>query len=139
MVDENSSLAEIRAFFADDKFATGAQCSILEARAGHAVCEMPITPNHLNMRGQVMGGATFTLADFTMAVMSNLDRKPSVAIDCNIRYFTTAKGTKLIATGNADRAGRSVGFYTVDVEDNLGNRIAQFVSTAHRSPEQPQE
>lgn len=133
MVNENDSIEEIRAYFAQDKFATQARCSIVEARANHAICEMPITPDHLNANGTVMGGAMFTLADFTMAVISNLDGKPTVAIDCTIRFFSPAKGEKLIATGSADKGGRSVGFYTVDIDDDLGTKVAQFVCTAHRS------
>ncbi len=133
MVDENNSLEEIRAYFAQDKFAAQARCSIVEARANHAICEMPITPDHLNANGTVMGGAMFTLADFTMAVISNLDNKPTVAIDCTIRFFSPAKGEKLIATGSTNKGGRSVGFYTVDIDDDLGTKVAQFVCTAHRS------
>ena len=75
----------------------------------------------------------FTLADFTMAIISNMDNKPTVAIDCTIRFFSPAKGEKLIATGSANKAGRTVGFYTVDITDDLGTNIAQFVCTAHRS------
>lgn len=133
MVDETNSLEEIRAYFAQDKFAAQARCSIVEARANHAICEMPITPDHLNANGTVMGGAMFTLADFTMAVISNLDNKPTVAIDCTIRFFSPAKGEKLIATGSTNKGGRSVGFYTVDIDDDLGTKVAQFVCTAHRS------
>ena len=133
MVDETNSLEEIREYFAQDKYAAQAQCSIVEARANHAVCEMPITENHLNANGTGMGGAMFTLADFTMAVISNLDNKPTVAIDCTIRFFSPAKGEKLIATGSADKPGRSVGFYTGDITDDLGTKVAQFVCTAHRS------
>ena len=124
MVDETNSLEEIRAYFAQDKFAAQAQCSIIEAAPNHAICEMPIT---------VMGGAMFTLADFTMAIISNMDNKPTVAIDCTIRFFSPAKGEKLIATGSANKAGRTVGFYTVDITDDLGTNVAQFVCTAHRS------
>lgn len=133
MVDETNSLEEIQSYFAQDKFAAQARCSIVEARANHAICEMPITPDHLNANGTVMGGAMFTLADFTMAVISNLDNKPTVAIDCTIRFFSTAKGEKLIATGSTNKGGRSVGFYTVDIDDDLGTKVAQFVCTAHRS------
>ena len=80
-----------------------------------------------------MGGAMFTLADFAMAVAANLDEKPTVAINCNIRFFSPAKGTKLIATCEADKAGRRIGFYTVDIKDDLGTYVAQFNATAHRS------
>ena len=37
MVDETNSLEEIRAYFAQDKFAAQAQCSIIEAAPNHAI------------------------------------------------------------------------------------------------------
>ena len=82
MVDETNSLEEIRAYFAQDKFAAQAQCSIIEAAPNHAICEMPITENHLNANGTVMGGAMFTLADFTMAIICLLYTSPSPR-DCS--------------------------------------------------------
>lgn len=106
MVDETNSLEEIRAYFAQDKFAAQAQCSIIEAAPNHAICEMPITENHLNANGTVMGGAMFTLADFTMAIISNMDNKPTVAIDCTIRFFSPAKGEKAHRYGQREQ-GRS--------------------------------
>ena len=133
MVTENDSIEDIRAYFAQDRYATNAQCSIIEGKAGYSVCEMPITPDHLNANGTVMGGAMFTLADFSMAVAANLDEKPTVAINCNIRFFSPAKGKKLIATCKADKAGKRVGFYTTDIKDELGTYVAQFNATAHRS------
>ena len=133
MVTEHNSIEKIRNYFANDRFATKAQCVLIEGKVGYSVCEMPITPDHLNANGTVMGGAMFTLADFAMAVASNLDEKLTVAINCNIRFFSPAKGTKLIATCKADKAGRRIGFYTVDITDELGTYVAQFNSTAHRS------
>ena len=117
MVDETNSLEEIRAYFAQDKFAAQAQCSIIEAAPNHAICEMPITENHLNANGTVMGGAMFTLADFTMAIISNMDNKPTVAIDCTIRFFSPAKCEKLNTPGSPHKAGRPGGFYTDEINN----------------------
>ena len=62
-------LNEIQEAFSGDRFATNrAEIRIVSAQDGAAVCEMPITTEHLNARGTVMGGAIFTLADFTAAV-----------------------------------------------------------------------
>lgn len=133
VTEENNSLEEIQAYFTQDKYATLSQCKIIQAKVNDSICEMPITPNHLNANGTVMGGAIFTLADFTAAVASNLDNNPSVAIDCTIRFFTTAKGTKLIAHCTGDRTGRSTGFYTVEITDDLGTKVASCTCTNHRA------
>lgn len=129
----DNSMEEIAAHFAQDQFATDAGCRIVEARVNYAVCELPITKKLLNANNTVMGGAIFTLADFTMAVASNLDGHPTVSIDCSIRYFSTAKGTKLIATCTPDKVGRSTAFYTISIEDDLGNPVACMSATAHRA------
>lgn len=133
MVNEENTLAEIQDYFTADRFATEAGCTIVEAKAGYCVAELPITDHLLNANNTVMGGATFTLADFAMAVAANLDNKPTVSIACNIRFFGVAKGSKLIATCTTDKAGRRVGFYRVDVCDDLGNKIASYEATASRS------
>lgn len=133
MVNEQNSLVEIQDYFAQDRFATETGCVIVEAKAGYCVAEMPITEHLLNANHTVMGGATFTLADFAMAVAANLDDKPTVSIACNIRFFGVAKGSKLIATCTTDKAGRRVGFYRVDVTDDLGIKVASYEATASRS------
>ena len=131
-VTEENSIEEIRAFFSQDQFATRTGCRILEGRAKYARCEMDIVPEILNAHGTVMGGAIFTLADFTMSVAANLDTKPCVAVDCDIRFLKASKGTKLIATCTSDRVGRTLGFYTVTVEDDLGVTVAILSGTVNR-------
>lgn len=91
---------------------------------------MKIEPHVLNARGSVMGGAIFTLADFTMAVAANLDNRPTVSVDCAIRFLSSSKGTKLIATCDLDKNGKSLAFYTVAITDDLGKKIALFTATA---------
>ncbi|MBQ4312567.1 MAG: PaaI family thioesterase, partial [Clostridia bacterium] len=64
MTDEK--LQELKNLFYNDKFATeAAGIELIDAGEGNARCEMEIKPIHLNAAGTVMGGATFTLADFT--------------------------------------------------------------------------
>lgn len=124
------SLEKLQETYRNDRFATqAAHCRIVEATADHVVCEMPIEDVHLNAHNAVMGGATFTLADFVLAVMSNIVNPPSVTLTSEIRYLGTAKGTKLVATGHIDKSGRRTGFFTVDVTDDLGTKIAKVSST----------
>lgn len=124
------SLEELQETYRNDRFATqAAHCRIVEATADHVVCEMPIEDVHLNAHNAVMGGATFTLADFVLAVMSNIANPPSVTLTSEIRYLGTAKGTKLVATGHIDKSGRRTGFFTVDVTDDLGTKVAKVSST----------
>lgn len=130
---ENPTLDQIRAYFANDKFATqAAGCTIVEGSRGHAICEMPIQDVHRNAQGGVMGGAIFTLADFCLAVACNIDEQPTVSVSNTIEFLSGAKGTKLIAECNADKSGRKLGFYTVDVTDDTGRKIARMTATCFR-------
>lgn len=134
MFDDNPSLSEVEAFFRDDKFATqAAGCRIVEGRRGHAVCEMDLVHDvHYNAMGGVMGGAIFTLADFALAIACNIGEEPTVSVSNTIEFMNAAKGTKLIATCDADKSGRRLGFYTVDISDDTGRKVARMCATCAR-------
>ncbi len=125
------NLQELQESFKNDRFATNAGCTIIQADNEKVICEMPITDNVLNALGGVMGGAIFTLADFAFAVASNLNGIPSVAIESNIRFYSATKGTKLIATCITNKDGRNFGHYTVEITDDLGKNIAGFTAIAY--------
>lgn len=130
---ENPTLEEVAAYFAGDMFATrAAGCRVVEASFGHAVCEMELADIHRNATGNVMGGAIFTLADFALAIASNVGEAPSVSVSNTIEYFSATKGTRLIATCEADKSGRRLGFYTVEITDDTGRRIAKMTATCAR-------
>jgi acyl-CoA thioesterase len=133
MLDETSSLEEVREYFGHDRFASEAcGCEVLEASHGHGVCAFTIGPQHKNAQGNVMGGAIFTLADFALAIACNIGENPTVSVQSSIEYFSMAKGTRLIATAEADKSGRSLGFYTVSIVDDLGTKVARMTATCFR-------
>jgi acyl-CoA thioesterase len=130
---KDASLDEIRDAFADDRFATKV-CGIRieEAHYGHAVCSLKLEDRHLNMMDRVMGGAIFTLADFCLAIISNVGEAPSTSVSVTIEYLSATKGDTLIATAQIDKSGRALGFYTIDVRDDLGTPVAHVVATVYR-------
>lgn len=133
MIDESCPLEEVCEIFGNDRFATEAcGCEVLEASRGHAVCAFAIAPIHLNAQGNIMGGAIFTLADFALAIACNMGENPTVAVTNSIEYMSMARGSRLIATCNVDKSGRSLGFYTVDVCDDLGTPVARMSATCFR-------
>jgi acyl-CoA thioesterase len=134
----DADLDEIRSAFAEDRFATDI-CGIQidEAGFGHATCSLKITDRHLNAMGTVMGGAIFTLADFCLAIISNVGETPSASIGSTIEYLARAKGDTLIAVAQTDRSGGRIGFYTIDVHDNTGIHIARVLATVIRRPQSP--
>ena len=133
LITSDMTLSQVREVFGGDKFATNAGCTVVEFGKGFAVCEMELDRNlHYNGMGGVMGGAIFTLADFALAVGCNVDEEPTVSASNTIEYLSGSKGSKLVATCRADKSGRNLGYYTVDVEDDLGKRIARMVATCFR-------
>ena len=133
MLDENCPIEEVRELFGNDRFATEAcGCRVLEASRGHAVCAFDIAPIHLNAMGNVMGGAIFTLADFPLAIACNIGEDPTVAVNNTIEYLNSTKGSTLIATCDADKSGRSLGFYTIEVKDDLDTPVAKMTATCFR-------
>lgn len=133
VLDKNASLQEVRDYFSHDLFAAEAcGCRIMEAAPQHAVCEFDIQPTHLNAQGGVMGGALFTLADYAMAVASNIGEEPTVSVSSSIEFMSAAKGKKLIATAGCDKSGRALAFYTVLIQDELGTNVAKMTTVSYR-------
>ena len=129
------TLDELNDFFGHDRFAEHVGCRIVEGSVGHGVAELDIRDHHRNALGNVMGGAVFTLADFALAIASNVGAPPSVSVSSAIDYMSASRGTRLIATCNADKSGRRLGFYTTDVTDDTGRRIAKVTATVFRESE----
>lgn len=120
-----TDLEKAREFFGRDFFATKASGIIIDEVGDHyAKCSMEITQNHQNAYGGVMGGATFTLADYTFAVASNFNQPQTVSVTSQINFIGMAKGKKLIAVSRMIKDGRSTCLYEIDVEDDLGTKVA---------------
>ena len=133
--EDGWTLDDVRANFAHDRYATQTlEPEVLEAAPGHAVVRMQITDLHRNALGSVMGGAIFTLADFALAIASNVGQAPTVTVSSNVEYLSAAKGQVLTATCDADKRGRSLVFTTCDVVDELGAHVARVTSSCLRVP-----
>lgn len=119
--------------FKNDRFAIGRCGARIESiTENEVICSMDITEEHLNAAGTVMGGAIFTLADFTFAIAANF-RKPGVTVtlDSHICYLGIAKGTQLIAKSHCIRQGRSSAFYEIQITDDQNTQVAKVTLTGH--------
>lgn len=133
MIDENCPIEEVREMFANDHYATEAcGCRVVEAERGHAVCEFDIADIHKNAQGNIMGGAIFTLADFALAIACNIGENPTVSVSNTIEFLSSTRGSTLTATCSTDKSGRTLGYYTVDVVDDLGVHVARMTATCYR-------
>lgn len=127
-----NSLEEAREFFYKDKFAVETGVTLDELTEDKAICSLEITNIHKNAYGGVMGGVIFTLSDFAFAVLSNQLHQPTVAQQVSINYLSAPKGNKLTAEAYCRKNGRTSSIIIVDVSDDVGRDVAQFVGTGFK-------
>lgn len=126
------TIESAREFFYKDKFAVNAGITLDELTEDKAICSLNITDEHKNAYGGVMGGVIFTLADFAFAVLSNQIHQLTVAQQVSINYLSAPKGEKLIAEATCRKSGRTSSIVIVNVSDDLGRDVAQFVGTGFK-------
>lgn len=131
MVNFNS-LEEAREFFYKDKFAVMTGVVLDEITEDEAVCSLDLTDDHRNAYGGVMGGVIFTLADFAFAVLSNQIHQLTVAQQVDIHYLSAPKGNRLIARATCRKSGRTSSIVNVDISDDTGRDVAQFIGTGFK-------
>ncbi|MBP5227611.1 MAG: PaaI family thioesterase [Kiritimatiellae bacterium] len=128
-----TSIDEARAYFGCDRFATDNGMTLDEVDGDHAVTSMTLGERHTNAFGGVMGGAIFTLADYAFAALTNDRERITVAQQVSVNFLAAAKmGGRLIATARYKRDGRHSCVVNVDVADDAGRAIAQFVGTGFK-------
>lgn len=123
---------EARAYFSKDRFATDNGMTVDELDDNHSVTSMTIGDRHRNAYGGVMGGAIFTLADFAFAALTNDLEHVAVAQQVSISYLSAPKGSRLVATARYKKDGRTSCVVNVDVTDDTGRDVAQFVGTGFK-------
>ncbi|MBQ7722077.1 MAG: PaaI family thioesterase [Kiritimatiellae bacterium] len=126
------TIEEAREYFSRDRFATENGMTLDELGDGRAVCSMTLGERHRNAYGGVMGGAIFTLADYAFAALTNDRERRAVAQQVSINYLSAPKGGRLVATATYRKDGRSSCVVNVDVTDDTGRDIAQFIGTGFK-------
>ena len=126
------TIESAREFFYKDKFAVDTGITLDELTEDFAVCSLKITDDHRNAYGGVMGGVIFTLADFAFAVLSNQIHQLTVGQHGDIHYLSAPKGEKLIAKATCRKSGRTSSIINVDVSDDEGRDVAQFIGTGFK-------
>ncbi len=125
-------IEEAGEYFKKDRFATDNGVRLDELSEEKSVCSLILDDSHKNANGGIMGGVIFTLADFAFATLSNIVHMPTVAQQVSINYLGAPKGDKLVATSMIKKNGRSSIIINVDVVDDTGRDIAQFIGTGFK-------
>lgn len=114
-------------YFANDIFATETTgIKIEEVTEEYTICSLEINKKHLNAAGYVMGGALFTLADFTFAVAANTIDTHTVSLSSSINFLRATKGPILYAKSCCINSGKTISFYEITLYDSP-NRIVATV------------
>ena len=123
---------EAREYFKGDRFATLNGMQLDELTEDISVCSMTLGEGHKNANGGIMGGVMFTLADLAFASLANNIHMPTVAQQVSINYLSAPKGERLIAKAVCKKDGRTTMVLNVDVTDDTGREIAQFIGTGFK-------
>ena len=125
-------LENVKQRLRSDQFAARCDIELLSVTTGRASARMTLHPHHLNGIGTVQGGAIFTLADFTFAAAANSHGAVSVAVNASITFMKAAGTGTLWAEAREVSKNFKIGSYVVDVKDDQGELVAQFLGLAYR-------
>ena len=132
-------LERARRVMAGDRYAVEATgIEIVEVGESVVRCIMAIGKRHSNVRGVVMGGALFTLADFSAAVLVNYDcivhDTPFqwVTASSEIHFLAAASGKSLTANSRYVKRGRSMSVMQTDIHDDNQCLVACITTTSMR-------
>ena len=127
-----NSIDEVREFFSKDLFATENGAVVEEYGKNYSKCSLRIESKHKNAMGALMGGVSFTLADFAFAVASNWEQPGTVSLDSTIHFSGPAKGDMLFAEATCMKDGKTTCLYLIEVFDNLEQKVATIMTTGYK-------
>jgi acyl-CoA thioesterase len=124
-------MKKIVELFEKDKFARNCGIQIVEVKPGFAECSMIISENHLNGIGIIMGGALFTLADFTFSLAANSHGTIAVTLNASISYLQKCSGGNITAKATEVFRTEKTGLYRVSINDETDRLLAEFSGTCY--------
>ena len=127
-----ADINEVKEYFKGDKFATENGMVVESFSEDSSRCSLVLSDRHKNANGGIMGGVMFTLADFAFAVLANNIHMPTVAQQVSINYLSAPKGDTLYADAKLKKTGRTSTIINIDITDNTGREIAQFIGSGFK-------
>ncbi len=124
-------MKDLTDFFNSDKFAVNNGVELIGYKPGHARCLMRITERHQNAMGTIMGGAIFTLADYTLGVAANSYGRLAVSLNVVINYTRPGTGPVLFAVAEEITKSATTGVYQVIISDEAGETISTATGTCY--------
>lgn len=122
-------MEKIVSLFRKDNFARGCGIEIEDVTPGFARCSMQVTGNHLNGIGILMGGALFTLADYTFSLAANSYGKIAVTRTASIVYMRKCRSGVVSAIATEISRNELTGNYVVEISNDQDQVIARVEGT----------
>ena len=132
MGQDNQYFEEEQRILAANTFAFRNGVRLLEVAKDHASVYMEITPDSLNYRETVHGGAYFTLADVCSSIVCRTDGKLYVTQQASVQYVRPAARGRLTAEGSVVHRGRTSCLTQVRITDSR-SRLVFMGTFLHRS------
>ncbi len=121
---------ELARLMGHDKYAELTGLEVLRAKPGEVEVRLPVTEKIVNGRGNVHGGALFTLADYTAAAASNMFGTPTMATNGSISYLRAVRSGHVTAIAKTVKNGKRMTFQTVEMFNDRGELVAIFQGAA---------
>lgn len=97
---------------------------IIQVEVGNVKTKMVVQENMLNAAKICHGGALFSFADYTFALISNIYGNIALAISANINFTNPAYlGDTLIATAKELNRTKSTGLYEIKIERETDKKL----------------
>ena len=106
---------------------------------GGAEGEVRLTAQHLNPLGIVHGGVYSTMMDQVAGAAACSRGSMCRTVDCEVRFFAPAAGTKIYSHAQAIRMGRSITVMRAWVTDEAGTTCAEGTYTFRMKEGFPQD
>ena len=119
--------------FSNDRYANLSGIETIAVDEDYAKCRMVIEDKHLNNINTVMGGAIYTLADYTFGNASNTPVSNCVTLDSSFNFLRATTGPVLFSEAKCVKNGRSVCLFEVSVTDGEGKLIAEGLFKGFRN------
>ncbi len=116
---------KIKAFLNEnDRFCRFCGIELTVVEPGYAEAVLTVTPDVLNGRNVVQGGAIMTLADFAYAGAVSATGVTGVSLNCQTNFIRPGGGSTMKAVARKVHQGRKTAVYDVEVFNGDGKLAA---------------
>lgn len=126
----------IKSAFEQEPFARAIGLHAVEVGAGHAVVELAVGEEHLNLHRTAHGGVVFAVVDAAFELASNSHGTAAMALSVTMNFLRAVKaGDTLTAEVGEVDLTRRTGNYRFLVRNQHGALVAHGQGIVHRKDE----